>query len=180
MIAELDESVFLKQCARWEPLEPDWEPESTAPIGPLEHVPMVPAPRGFILALELTIDEWRRLREVRTSPEWQRRIENEPKAEHFGGNKRKQPFYPPSTIRCIERLLVSRREWSIRKIAKKCCVPSRIVKEVRDGRRTAEGPVSEFLLFGEAWCDPPVLCHECGAQITITPCRACKARNASR
>lgn len=81
-----------------------------------------------------------------------------------------------TTIRMIERMLQVGMlcRWQI---AREAGVSLNIVEEVATGRRlpvTTGRPVV-FKDLGERFLEEPVRCSDCGAMISIAPCRACRA-----
>lgn len=81
-----------------------------------------------------------------------------------------------ATIRSIQRMLqVSMR--SQRQIALETGVSTRIVEMVAAGERLPISTERPFVLkdLGERFLEKPIRCAECGAMLSIVPCRACRA-----
>ena len=81
-----------------------------------------------------------------------------------------------TTIRMIQRMLqvnlLSRRQ-----IAREAGVSLSTVEDVTAGRRmpvSTERPIV-FKDLGERFLERPIRCSDCGAMISIVPCRACRA-----
>jgi hypothetical protein len=81
-----------------------------------------------------------------------------------------------ATIRMIARML-QMKQLTCRQIAREAGVSLNIVEDVAMGRRTpiTKGRPIIFKDLGERFLENPIRCAHCGAMISITPCRACRA-----
>ena len=93
----------------------------------------------------------------------------------------RQPPVPPrstdaATVEMVRRMLELNR-FSHRQIGREIGVSKRTVERIAVGERlpdSTERPLV-FKELGERFLKWPIRCKECGAKISIAPCRACRA-----
>jgi DNA invertase Pin-like site-specific DNA recombinase len=81
-----------------------------------------------------------------------------------------------STIRMIERLL-SVGTLSYAEIGRDMGVSKSTVRDVAGGKRTAIVVARPWLNAGETFLARPRRCGACGANLVVSPCRACVVRS---
>lgn len=80
-----------------------------------------------------------------------------------------------STIRMIQRMLAA-GILNHKAIAREAGVSPNVVSDVASGKRKAVTSKRLHPANGEEFLPEPIRCRDCGALISIAPCRACRAR----
>jgi hypothetical protein len=86
-----------------------------------------------------------------------------------------KPGIDASTIRMIQRMLAAGILNHVA-IAREAGVSTNVVSDVASGKRKAVTTKRLHPAEGEQFLPEPTRCRDCGALISITPCRACRAR----
>jgi len=86
-----------------------------------------------------------------------------------------KPGIDASTIRMIQRMLAA-GVLNHQAIAREAGVSTNTVSDVATGKRQAVTTTRVTLDEGEQFLAEPIRCGACGALISVTPCRACRAR----